>query len=90
MSVEKFVDDDQRYLKWVADNPDGYVLNVLRSLNANLAKLHKATCWTISRTGGGPWTGEYIKVGSTSLAELRGWTKQQVGPDIPDCKTCQP
>ncbi len=32
MSAREFRDDDEGYLAWIAGNPDGYVLNIRRSL----------------------------------------------------------
>ncbi|MFN8614050.1 MAG: hypothetical protein U0931_41345 [Vulcanimicrobiota bacterium] len=89
--IEKFVDEDQSYLGWIAQHPDGYVLNVPRSLTAaNLAKFHKASCWTVTRATGGPWTAEYIKLCADSLADLQSWAQEHVRGTVSDCGTCHP
>lgn len=90
MSTQEFKDDEKGYLKWLADQPDGYVLNIQRGLNPSDARLHRATCWTISSPNGGPWTGQYIKICSTMLGALEDWARRQVGEDITGCGTCHP
>lgn len=44
-----FSDDDDRYLRWVSDNPTGFVLNVRRNPGANYTVLHRATCGSVTR-----------------------------------------
>ncbi len=34
MSAREFRDDDAGYLAWLAAHPDGYVMNIARSLSA--------------------------------------------------------
>lgn len=90
MNTQRFVDDEKGYLKWIADHPDGYVLNIQRGLNPSDARLHRANCWTISSPTGGPWTGSYIKICSTMLGALEDWAREQVGQDIAGCGTRDP
>jgi hypothetical protein len=92
LSVVEFRDDNQTYLAWVTANPDGFVVNIQRSLNPGDARLHRATCHWI-RDGpprGDSFVGAYIKVCSLSLAELGEWARSRVGSSIRDCGTCQP
>ena len=90
VNTQPFQDDDQGYLKWVADHPEGYVLNIQRGLNPSDARLHRATCHTITRVGGGPWTGQYIKVCSAMLGALEDWAQAKIQTDIPGCGFCHP
>lgn len=91
MNVHHFVDDDQSYLAWVASNPEGYVINIQRSLNPTTARLHTAGCRTIQNsTRGGPWTGPYVKICAVSLVDLETWALQQVGAEIRSCGVCHP
>lgn len=87
-----FQDEDKEYLKWVADHPEGYVLNIQRALNPGDARLHRATCHTITGkpARGGSWTGPYIKVCSTILGALEDWAQAKVSQDIDGCGTCRP
>lgn len=66
------------------------LLNIQRRLNPSDARLHRATCHTITRVGGGPWTGEYIKVCSAMLGALEDWAQAKVQTDIPGCGFCHP
>jgi hypothetical protein len=92
MSVDRFRDDDPGYLSWVAANRDGYVMNIQRELNPSDARVHHAYCRTITGTParGGPWTGAYIKLCSTDLAELDAWAKSRFGTAVTRCGICQP
>jgi hypothetical protein len=42
VTVKTFDRDDAGYLRWLATHPNGYVINILRSLNAGTARLHHA------------------------------------------------
>ena len=79
MTTQQFLDDDKGYLSWVAQNPDGYVLNIQQGLNPSDARLHRASCHAISGTSarGGPWTGQDIKICSTFLGALDDWAREQ-------------
>jgi hypothetical protein len=75
VSVELFRDNDEGYAAWLTANARGYVLNIQRTLNPSDARLHHASCRTITGTPprGRTWTGPYIKVCSLSLPELDAW-----------------
>ena len=93
MGVWEFRDDDDGYLAWLAANPDGYVLNVLRSHNVTGARMHCADCRWISGENprGGVWTGPYVKVCAERLAELEVWAIETAGKQpIRSCGTCRP
>ena len=88
MSVRHFIDDDPGYLAWLAGNPDGYVINIRRSLNPGDARLHRAGCRTLAN-GKGPWTGPYIKICADSLAALETWDWHKSPAAIKRCALCQ-
>lgn len=90
--VREFRDDDEGYLAWIAEHPDGYVINILRGLNPTTARVHRARCRTVTGTPprGGPWTGPYIKVCAGQVDELDRWAVQHAGQVITRCGVCQP
>jgi hypothetical protein len=92
MSAREFRDDDDGFRAWLAAHPDGYLINIARSLNATEARVHRAGCWTISgqNARGGGWTGLYVKVCAEHLAELEQWAIDHVGEPFPRCGACHP
>lgn len=90
MSSSEFRDDDAGFLAWLAEHPDGYVINIARGYSATEARMHHAGCWTISGQNprGGAWTGPYVKVCAEDLAEVEQWAMVHVGKPIPRCGTC--
>ena len=92
MTVRTFDRDDVGYLRWLGTHPNGFVINILRSLNASTARLHQASCRTIGGQppNGGTWTGQYVKVCSDSVGVLEDWARGRVGASITRCGTCQP
>lgn len=47
--MQHFVRDDPGYMHWLAQHPDGFVLNTYSTPSASYLKLHRATCASISR-----------------------------------------
>lgn len=88
----KFRDDDAGYLGWLADHPDGHVINVARSGNATQARVHHASCRTIRGriSASSTWTGAYVKVCAKHLVELERWAIEALGQSISPCGTCRP
>jgi hypothetical protein len=88
----EFRDDDDGYVAWLASNPDGYVVNILRSHNASSARVHRAGCRTIGgkNSNGVVWTGPYVKVCAEHLAQLERWAIDEVGEPVTPCGTCRP
>ncbi len=91
MSVEEFQNNDAGYLTWLAENQDGYVINIQRNLTPSDARLHHAGCRTISGvpTKGKTWTELYIKVCSVDLDTLDTWAIDHISSSITRCSTCQ-
>lgn len=79
MAARLFRDDDRGYADWVAANPDGYVLNIPRSLTSREARMHAASCKSLARSiqewqsGRGRLTAQWVKVCGHSLDELHAW-----------------
>lgn len=42
-----FSGDDEEYLRWVDEHPDGYVVNVRRNFDPSYVVLHRSSCHTI-------------------------------------------
>ncbi len=91
-TVTLFSDDDPGYLAWLADHPDGYVINIARSRSVAAARVHRAGCRTIRGENpvGGGWTRQYVKKCADQLAELEQWAIHEVGQHIPPCGACHP
>lgn len=87
-----YSNEDDGYLSWIASNPEGYVVNIERSLNPNNVILHRANCWTITGdpARGESWTDAYVKICSTSMEELESWITNDVGVEVRKCKVCNP
>ena len=84
--MQHFADDDSGYLGWLADHPEGFVLNTTQTPSATYLMLHRATCWTISRLQpqASTFMGDYSKLcGSRnefeSEAHRLGGTTQSCG-----------
>ncbi|MBU8820525.1 hypothetical protein KL864_32130 [Mycolicibacterium goodii] len=89
--TREFRDDDAGYLAWLAANPDGYVANVARRYSLNEARVHHASCRTISGQNphNGPWTGPYVKICAPRLSDLQQWAVTIMGAPVTPCGTCR-
>jgi hypothetical protein len=92
MNVREFCDDDAGYLAWLANHPDGYVINLARNRRPTDALTHHAGCRTISGQipRGHAWTKSYVKVCAEHLAKFEQWATDTFGQPITHCKTCCP
>lgn len=60
--VSVFIDDEAGYRDWMAQNPNGFVLNSsIASPRSSSHVLHAAGCWTIRPTDDRQWTHGYLK-----------------------------
>ena len=86
-----FNDDDDGYLAWLAQNPEGFVINTYRPPSPGYLRLHRAGCSTIS---GEPPNGKYWTRTSTKIcgsrAELENWARNRIGGDVYYCPQCLP
>lgn len=70
--VVVFDHDDDAYRRWLAANPEGYVVNCGRPAVTSYIVLHRASCYSISGTPsrGSTWTIAYRKVCAPSRSFL--------------------
>ncbi len=87
----QFVKDDNGYIRWLAQNPDGFVVNSNRVPVSSYLILHRASCKWINTSARTNWTTTgYIKTCSNDLTALMEWAKREVGGSLKPCKSCQP
>jgi hypothetical protein len=91
MHIEIFKDDNQGYLQWLQQHPNGYVLNTYRSIDPAYMILHRAICHAISGTParGEHWTVGYQKICAQRIDELINWAQEEYGQP-PRQHDCQP
>jgi hypothetical protein len=85
--VERFENEEDRYLSWAEANPLGYVLNVDKSDDKPRYPMVHAVrhaLWTSKRES---YTrGDYIKVCSGSLKELEHWAQENYRRPLSHCR----
>lgn len=89
--IEKFVNDDSAYLRWVEANTDGFVANVPRQSPSPSQPivLHRASCKHVTSPARTNYTtNAYCKVCSLNEDELAGWANQQ--GKVKTCGHCKP
>src|SRR5271157_6274634 len=88
---QQFVNDDDGYLRWLAQNPNGFVVNSNRVPVSSYLILHRASCKWINTSAQTNWTTTgYIKTCSNDLTALTDWAEREVGGSLKPCKSCQP
>lgn len=79
MACMLFDGDDSRYLQWLHENSDGYVINMRRRFDPGYVVLHRAACSSIRRYPrmdkypGGFTERAYLKLCGSSIAELESY-----------------
>jgi len=89
--LQRFVDDDQSYLSWLEEHPDGYVLNAERRPTRSFIVLHRTSCAALA--GPAPPEGRtstMLKVCATTTAEIDAWCRDQVSAFATRCRRCRP
>ena len=85
--VERFDDDEDKYLSWAEANPLGYVANVVKTDRTALFPMVHAVrhaLWTSKRES---YTrADYIKVCSGNLHELERWAQGNYGRPLSHCR----
>ena len=84
MAAVHFVHDDPRFLAWLKQHPNGYVLNTNLKPSREYMKLHSALCseWKREYNSDEPFTGQgYSKVVAKSVRELQQWVMKNGRPD---------
>ena len=93
--MEKFTDNDEGYMRWISNNPGGFVVNVERLERPAYAVLHRSSCPSISRhREAGAYTARgYKKVASSDLSKLKEYVRSIGRADSSfskQCGHCQP
>lgn len=91
-NVTIFMHDDEGYLAWLDQNPNGWIINTTQSVSISYRKLHHRRCTLISKlqSGYSAWTtGQYIKICSKSRRALEEWSMNNGGvPLQTGCYCC--
>lgn len=71
---------DEPYLKWLSENPQGWVVNAARNPKPSYLKLHRTWCRWISepRDPGADTERDYIKVCAPHREALETWARRTV------------
>ena len=86
----QFVDDEDGYLRWLAENPSGFVVNSHRSPVADYLVLHRASCRWINTGARNNWTTTgYIKTCSASVPPLVAWAARVATGRLQPCGACK-
>jgi hypothetical protein len=94
-----FFDNDSAYLRWLANHPNGYVVNTTRAASSGYMVLHRARCLAISeytaRNKPGAFTErDYAKACAERLEDLRTWVRAHGRPNgtftSEGCSRCRP
>ncbi len=92
--VKPFEDDDEGFLKWVAANSTGYVLNCYKatSRSGGPYMLHLAKCHTLETKN--LTTTQFYKVCSSDKGKLIKWAEEERAKQRYDklrrCTKCNP
>jgi hypothetical protein len=91
LRVKQFIDDDSGYLRWIENNPNGFVVNCHKRPYPKYLILHHATCLTISTPANTNWTTtNYMKICSLDRNELQNWAQNKIHGRLHLCKICNP
>jgi len=85
--VERFDNDETKYLSWAEANPLGYILNVVKMHCAPpFPTVHavRHALWTSKRESYA--RADYIKICSESLEELERWAQGNYGRGLSHCR----
>jgi len=89
--MKKIKDNDEVYLKWLEENPSGYVVNCYRNPTPKYLILHRARCGTIKSSNRNNWTTKsFIKICSLDKTELKNWARNEVIGELKACQHCKP
>jgi hypothetical protein len=89
--MQIFIDDDDGYLRWLAEHPAGYVVNSYRRPCSTYLVLHRASCPHISTAARTNWTTTgYIKICAAHRERLATWARQETGEGPKGCGVCKP
>lgn len=97
MAVE-FDGNEEAYLTWLNEHPNGFVINTRRNRPPGYMVLHRASCRKISSYNrmarpGGFTSRLYIKICADTVNELRQWVSangRRDGSFSRECSQCRP
>jgi ubiquinone/menaquinone biosynthesis C-methylase UbiE len=97
-AASEFVNDEAGYLAWLADYPDGFVLDAMRNENPEVMVLHRARCVSVNDYAPGEQWGSFtenrhMKVCGQSVGSLREWVRhhgREDGSFSGTCAKCAP
>jgi hypothetical protein len=92
--AQTFEKKEIAYREWIADHPDGFVLNTHTKLSPSYMVLHRATCRHVTQyfgaaTDGGFTERKYRKVCSETVPPIKEWVRGQ-GGTLSTCSHCKP
>ena len=88
--MQTFDDNKAGYLKWVASNPNGFVINAPKQSDSFPYMLHRANCSHITTDRHTNYTTtDFKKICSLNRQELVEWGTND-SSDFQECKHCKP
>ena len=87
---KKFEKDEERYLEWVQNNPNGFIVNADEPASSTeYPMVHRATHRLMTSPKKQNYTtGRYFKVCSNDMKDLETWAKQVRGRSLNPCRKC--
>jgi hypothetical protein len=94
----EFLGNDQAYLGWIAEHPNGFILNTYSPPDPGLLMLHRAACRLIREMQGKAEPGgfterQYMKVCAESASDIYDWAGVELGASpksVHNCQVCRP
>lgn len=91
--IFKNMPNDDDYIKWIDENPNGFVLNIDQTKDPSkiwkdYPKIHFANCGQLNKRPGRT-TKKYFKVCSNSIEELERWSLNTYNKELTPCRTCK-
>ena len=91
--IFKNMPNDDNYIKWIDENPNGFVLNIDQTkdpskIYKDYPKIHFANCGQLNKRPGRT-TKKYFKVCSNSIEELEQWSWFKYQKGLTLCGTCK-
>jgi hypothetical protein len=89
--IVQFVNDDEGYLNWLQENPQGLVVNSHRRPLSSYLMLHRTSCKHIKPPAYTNFTTtDFIKTCSNEVAALAKWARVETGGQLKPCGICKP
>ena len=93
IEIFKNMPNDDDYIKWIDENPNGFVLNIDQTkdpskIYKDYPKIHFANCGQLNKRPGRT-TRKYFKVCSNSIEELEKWSLDEYRRELTLCGTCK-